>query len=84
MSKRNFHSKETYCAISDTEILEIYLKTIAKEPKPDLISDSLYRTCIAISILEQTGNNFPSQIEIDYIESYVKRQSRKTALKKIA
>ncbi|HVV69589.1 MAG TPA: hypothetical protein VHE99_11270 [Gammaproteobacteria bacterium] len=72
-------------SISENDLFAMYLKTIVREPKPESMTKTLYITCLAINILEQTGNKFPTQIEIDAVEANLKKYSRrKSVLKKAA
>ena len=46
---------------------------IKKAPKPATMKRSQYVNYLAIQLLEEIGNDYPSQAEIDLIESLVLR-----------
>ena len=70
---KNLHS-------SDDQLLKLYLNAVAKEPKPEDMSKSLYLTCLALGTFERLGNKFPTQEEIDVIEGAFKRFSRRKSV----
>jgi hypothetical protein len=64
----------------DEILLKSYLAAIRKQPKPADMSQSLYLTCLALHMLEESGNPFPTQEEINVVEKAFKRYSRRKTL----
>jgi hypothetical protein len=62
-------------------VKEIYLNLLLNNPKPDDMSKSIYFVCLAIEILERMGNTYPTQEEIDGVESMVKRFFHRKSMK---
>lgn len=58
-----------------------YLSVAKEEPKDPSMSKSLYLTCLSIRVLEKMGNTYPSQDEIDAVETLIKRFQRNSAIK---
>ncbi|HVV69060.1 MAG TPA: hypothetical protein VHE99_08545 [Gammaproteobacteria bacterium] len=54
-----------------------YAEAIKKAPKPDNMSQTQYYNYLAIQLLEEGGNDCPTQEAIDYIENCLKRYARK-------
>ncbi|HVV67426.1 MAG TPA: hypothetical protein VHE99_00075 [Gammaproteobacteria bacterium] len=50
-----------------------YKIAIKKAPQPALMKKSQYANYLAIQILEEVNNHYPTQAEIDLIESLVLR-----------
>jgi hypothetical protein len=65
---------------SDDQLLSLYLNAIAKEPKPEDMSKSLYLTCLTLETFEQIGNKFPTQKQIDDVEKAFKRYSKRKSV----
>ena len=65
---------------SDDRLLGFYLNAVAKEPKPEDMTKSLYLTCLALQTFEQIGNKFPTQKEIDDMEKAFKRYSKRKSV----
>jgi CheY-like chemotaxis protein len=62
---------------SEQVLLNHYVVAIKNAPKPDNMSKSQYFNYLAIQLLEEMGNEFPTQVAIDYVESFIKRYSRR-------
>ncbi|HVV67961.1 MAG TPA: hypothetical protein VHE99_02835 [Gammaproteobacteria bacterium] len=74
-----------YQSISESALYQMYLEMKIRDPKTEEMSTSLYLTCITIQILEELGNKFPTQDEIDSVEAQIIRfHRRKELLKKVA
>ncbi len=67
----------------ESVLMKHFLNILQQQPKPQNMSKSIYFTCTAISILEQMGNKFPSQVEIDMVELNIKRYSLRKSTKPI-
>ncbi|HVV68697.1 MAG TPA: hypothetical protein VG895_05565 [Patescibacteria group bacterium] len=76
-----FKPKNQYRLALDCILFDLYKQVLKEEPKSEDMSQSLYLTCVAIRILEKTGNSFPSQVEIDAVEANVKRYSNRKSIK---
>ncbi len=82
MKNNNFSTNlKMNSTLSESELFQLYLFATENDPKPQHISKSLYLTCLSIAILEQIGNKMPMQAEIDFIESSLKRFSRRKSVK---
>ncbi len=55
------------------EFVFYYQMAIKKAPKPATMKKSQYVNYLAIQLLEEMGNDYPSQQEIDLVESLVAR-----------
>ncbi len=51
--------------------IQAALNAVEKISKPDDIELADYYNYLAIFFLEQLGNDFPSQVQIDYVESFL-------------
>lgn len=69
--------------IPDNSLLEMFENLLKTNPKPKTFSQSTYLTCLAIQLLEQLGNRYPSQKDIDAIETRIKRFSKRKFLKDV-
>ncbi|HVV67488.1 MAG TPA: hypothetical protein VHE99_00385 [Gammaproteobacteria bacterium] len=49
-----------------------YPIAVKNAPRPSKMSKSQYNNYLAIQLLEELGNDSPTQLAIDYIESFVK------------
>lgn len=63
--------------------LKLFIEILKKETKPEGFSKTVYLTMLAIRVLEQIGNRFPTQAEIDVVESILKRFSNRKTVKPI-
>ncbi|HVV69638.1 MAG TPA: response regulator [Patescibacteria group bacterium] len=62
---------------SEQVLLDYYAVAIKNAPKPDGMSKSQYFNYLAIQLLEEMGNKFPTQVAIDCVESFIKRLNRR-------
>ena len=67
--------------VSEDLLLDLYLEMRKLEPKSEDMSESLYLMCLTLQMLEKSGNKFPTQEEIDHLESTLKRFNRRKAVK---
>ncbi|HVV67622.1 MAG TPA: hypothetical protein VHE99_01090 [Gammaproteobacteria bacterium] len=79
--KANLKVKNQYRVALDGILFDLYKQILQEEPKSEDMSQSLYLTCVAIRILEKTGNSYPSQVEIDAVEASIKRYSNRKSMK---
>ncbi|HVV69206.1 MAG TPA: hypothetical protein VG895_00090 [Patescibacteria group bacterium] len=63
--------------LKDDVLMQLFLHLLERNPKPQKMSKTIYRVCLAIQILEMIGNKFPQQIEIDSIELMLRRFSNR-------
>ncbi|HVV67487.1 MAG TPA: hypothetical protein VHE99_00380 [Gammaproteobacteria bacterium] len=69
-------SKNPHRLVLSGLVKKFYDEIAEYESKPEDMSKSLYFTCLAIRFLENMGNKFPSQTEIDVVESIIKAKDR--------
>ena len=62
---------------SNDLLLHYYSIALCKAPKPSKMSKTQYYNYLAIQLLEEMGNDCPTQEAIDFVEAAVKRFSRK-------
>ncbi len=65
-------------SITKDKFLEYFHLASEKAPKPARMAKSQYHNYLAIQLLEEMGNNCPSQEEIDFIETLVMRHNKHT------
>lgn len=74
-------STNLHSADFESVLMKHYLNLLQNQPKPQGMSETTYITCLTLSILEQMGNKFPSQVEIDIVECNIKRYSLRKSIK---
>ena len=67
----------------DGALMELFLSTLMSNPKPKNMTKSVYMVYLAIQMLENMGNIFPSQKEISAMELIIKRYSNRKSSKDI-
>ncbi len=70
-----------YQTALDYSLIEMFIKLLEINPKPERFNRSVYLTWLAIQLLENLGNKFPSQKEIDATEQILKRYSNRKFIK---
>lgn len=58
-------------------LMDHCLEVLKNNPKPPNTSQSLYTVSLALQVLEEMGNKFPAQEEIEYVEIIIKRLAKK-------
>jgi hypothetical protein len=83
MDYSRFELYKFYQIALDSSLIKIYGDLIKDYPKPKKVSSSVYLICLAIKLLENLGNQFPSQKEIDAIQAILKKYNRYKEIKVI-
>lgn len=81
MCKANHHNLKNCLQILDGVLMNLFTNELKENPKDESMSKSTYMTVLTIGILEKLGNKFPTQKEIDFVESCLKRYGNRKSIK---
>ncbi len=81
MCQVNYTNFKNCYEILDQILIKLFYNELKENPKPKSISKSIYLTMLTIGILEKLGNKFPTQKEIDFVESCLKRYGSRKSVK---